>query len=359
MVGEKGLGNVLGGLSKFQKNAQQTFGKVQGVMNDANKTMGQVKQIFGQGAGAIMDFVMTFLSKSEIFQSYMQEFHDILGYIGDVLMEVIAPILEPMLDILMMFGDVLSTMMPTIRTMMDPIILMLQDIAKWLADNPIAIKAIIVIIMALCALIAGPLIAAVVAFVAVVWLITKAFDAVKWVAEQLAKFLLWSWSQLGNIWNALVGGMRAAWNGLVGGIMGAWNALKGAWDTVIGGISDTWNGLMSGMKEMWDTIAKPIMDGIKYVLDNLGGVTDTVGGWFSGIKLPDLGFAEGGFGDFGSGTPAMLHGREYIIPEDKMGGMGCGLTVNISNVSFGSRNDIDYLVEQIERKIAQNTRRFA
>lgn len=48
-----------------------------------------------------------------------------------------------------------------------------------------------------------------------------------------------------------------------------------------------------------------------------------------GGKTPQ--FAEGGYGDFGSGTLAMLHGREIITPIDKVGGIG-GQTV-IFNVN--------------------------
>lgn len=46
-------------------------------------------------------------------------------------------------------------------------------------------------------------------------------------------------------------------------------------------------------------------------------------------KVPE--FQTGGVGDFGSGTLAMLHGREWIIPEDQMGGGFGGTNIQVTN----------------------------
>lgn len=90
-----------------------------------------------------------------------------------------------------------------------------------------------------------------------------------------------------------------------------------------------------------------------------GGFLSTIGGF---LKKFVPGFAEGGVGDFGSGTLAMLHGREAILPLDQVGaGRGIvierleqNLTVNGPKLDRSDiRNIADTFGDLMEERLKQ------
>jgi hypothetical protein len=74
------------------------------------------------------------------------------------------------------------------------------------------------------------------------------------------------------------------------------------------------------------------------------------------IINPYAGFAEGGYGDFGSGTLAMLHGKEIITPIDKVGAMG-GTVINHIYVN-GTAADVARKVSEEIMRTLKRQRQF-
>jgi hypothetical protein len=89
---------------------------------------------------------------------------------------------------------------------------------------------------------------------------------------------------------------------------------------------------------------------------------DVQGGPAAAGEPVDLGdlpeFASGGIGDFGSGTLAMLHGREAIVPLDRIGTAGVGGTVTVEsapviNIQMANA-PVGDVVAELERALDQH-----
>jgi hypothetical protein len=93
--------------------------------------------------------------------------------------------------------------------------------------------------------------------------------------------------------------------------------------------------------------------------DNLN---DLMGGssFSSGISnMPRVpGFAEGGVGDFGSGTLAMLHGKEAIVPLPSSGGQVGGVVQNITIHVNGTAADVARQVSDEIMRAAMRGQQF-
>ena len=81
---------------------------------------------------------------------------------------------------------------------------------------------------------------------------------------------------------------------------------------------------------------------------------------FPGGGVP--GFASGGWGDFGSGRLAMLHGREAIVPLDRPSRIGAalgggGTSIVINNPMIDSAVGLDRMTRQIERALDRAAKR--
>lgn len=78
----------------------------------------------------------------------------------------------------------------------------------------------------------------------------------------------------------------------------------------------------------------------------------TVDTWIPrGPRIP--GFREGGFGDFGDGTLVMLHGKEAVIPLDKMNAAGTGSITNNFYVNGTAQDVARKVSDEIMRRLKQ------
>jgi hypothetical protein len=81
-------------------------------------------------------------------------------------------------------------------------------------------------------------------------------------------------------------------------------------------------------------------------------------GYTPSFQLPKYSFAAGGVGDFGSGTLAMLHGKEAIVPLTSGGGGVGGLVQNITIHVNGTAADVARQVSDEIMRAAMRGQQF-
>jgi len=344
VISSSGLEGVLGSFGKLEKGFDGAFGKIQGMMGGVNKVVGGANQMFQLIAGNALAFFMIFLRHSAMFGAYMEEFNEILGYIGDVLVDIISPIIDPLLEFMWTLADSFADLSPMIRDVMEVVgtaltqafellLPVLNEVIATLQRHPEILQAITILALALAAAFVSPLLGVLVAIAAAVgalviglgWLL-DAFENLGLDAGAIFKALGDAWNVLGSTFKAVYEAViEPAWNALSNTIewgyeniiRPTWSALSAAWSylssifstTYESGIKPTWAAfstaiewgyenvirpVWSALSTAWDTLAdgidavykniiKPVFDAILSAWGTISGIGEGIGGVGQGI----------------------------------------------------------------------------
>lgn len=114
--------------------------------------------------------------------------------------------------------------------------------------------------------------------------------------------------------------------------------------------------------------ARAVIDEVRRAIEGLNRTASEFPGitYHPGMETPEFGgevpeFASGsgGIRDFGSGTLAMLHGREAVITESQLGGVGGGTTVIYNYVMLDGRQVGESVTEYQSTRLQQRKRMAA
>jgi len=218
-------------------------------------------------------------------------------------------------------------------------------------------------------------VAAIIALIAVIYLLITHWDDVKAALES-------AWDALSGFADWVMSGLKAAFDYIVSGLQWIWDGLKDVYDFIVGSLLNAWEVLKLGIQSFVDivmTILQPfidilewiwdliesIIDAVSTVTDALGAVGDAVGGGIG--KVGDfLGFAEGGIvteptlGMVGeAGDEAVIPLQNGAVPVEVIGGAAGG-----SGVTIESHDTISLVIqtgalpenetpESLERRISE------
>ncbi|BAH55224.1 phage tail protein [Rhodococcus opacus] len=163
------------------------------------------------------------------------------------------------------------------------------------------------------------IIAAIVAVIAIVWLLISNWDTVK-------AFLLACWEAIKSaaitVWNAILNFLQATWNTIKSVVMGAINFvvnwISNGWSMVFSTATSVWNSIVNFLQNAWNNIRNAVTNGVNEVRNI---VTNT----FNNI----LSFIGG------------LAGRFYTIGVQMIQGLINGVRAMASNIASAARSVVE------------------
>ena len=196
---------------------------------------------------------------------------------------------EKMLPILMPIIDKMKEWAP----ILGPLVVALGALAAviWVVNAAMLVSPVTWIIVAILALIAA-VVLLVMNWDTVVKFLTDIWNAyIAWVVGVMNGFVGW-WNE---IWGGFANWIVGLWNGFIGMITDAWSAYITWVLGIVNGFVSWWNGLWTGVGQfiidVWNNIVKGVSDGVNGVIDFVKGLPDKILGFFAnaGTLLLDAG----------------------------------------------------------------------